>query len=63
MTGTILSGRVDSGDNIEIAAIKQTKKVKSMQMFRKSVDKAKKGDRVGICVAKLDPKDLERGLV
>lgn len=63
MTGTVLKGRVENGDNIEVAAIKQTKKVKSMQMFRKPVDKAQKGDRVGICVSKLDPKDLERGLV
>lgn len=63
MTGTVLKGRVENGDNVEIASIKQTKKVKSMQMFRKPVEKAQKGDRVGICVSKLDPKELERGLV
>lgn len=63
MTGTILKGKVEIGDNIEIASLKQTKKVKSMQMFKKPVDKAQKGDRVGICVAKLDPKELERGLI
>lgn len=32
-------------------------------MFRKPVEKAQKGDRVGIWVAKLDSKELERGLV
>ena len=63
MTGTVLKGKVENGDNIEIANLQQTKKVKSMQMFRKTVQKAEKGDRVGICVAKLDAKDLERGLV
>ena len=63
MTGTVLKGRIENGDNIEIASMKQDKKVKSMQMFRKPVDKAQKGDRVGIWVSKLDPKSLERGLV
>ena len=48
MTGTVLKGRIENGDNIEIASMKQDKKVKSMQMFRKPVDKAQKGDRVGI---------------
>ncbi|CAI2364221.1 unnamed protein product [Moneuplotes crassus] len=63
ITGTVLRGMVENGDNIEISSLMQSKKVKSMQMFRKPVDKALKGDRVGICVAKLDPKDLERGIV
>lgn len=48
MTGTVLKGCVDVGDNIEIALLKQDKKVKSMQMFRKPITSAKKGDRVGI---------------
>lgn len=63
MTGTVLRGRVENGDSIEVASLKQVKKVKSMQSFRVPVEKVQKGDRVGICVAKLDPKDLERGLV
>ena len=63
MTGTVLKGSVGIGDTIEVASLKQEKKVKSMQMFRKPIDIAKKGDRVGIWVSKLDPKDLERGLV
>lgn len=40
-----------------------TKKIKSVQMFRKPVSSAKQGDRVGVCVTQFDPKLLERGVV
>ncbi|XP_053325558.1 selenocysteine-specific elongation factor [Spea bombifrons] len=63
MTGTILSGSVNVNDNVEIPALKVTKKVKSMQMFHKPVNGAIQGDRLGICVTQFDPKLLERGLV
>nr|XP_021150250.1 selenocysteine-specific elongation factor isoform X1 [Columba livia] len=63
MTGTILSGSVSLGDNVEIPALKVTKKVKSMQMFHTPVTYAIQGDRVGICVTQFDPKLLERGLI
>jgi len=62
MTGTVLSGAVKVGDNIELPSLKVEKKVKSMQMFRKPVQVAKQGDRVGICVAQLDAKEIERDL-
>ncbi|OCT83361.1 hypothetical protein XELAEV_18025901mg [Xenopus laevis] len=63
MTGTILSGSISLNDNVEIPALKVTKKVKSMQMFHKPVSRAMQGDRLGICVTQFDPKLLERGLV
>ncbi|CAB3367579.1 Hypothetical predicted protein [Cloeon dipterum] len=63
MTGTVLQGAVKINDQVEIPAIKETRKVKSMQMFRQPVDKASQGDRLGICVTQFDPKLLERGLV
>ena len=62
MTGTMLNGKVAVNDNVEIPSLKITRKVKSMQMFRQSVDQAIQGDRVGICVTQFDPKQLERGL-
>jgi selenocysteine-specific elongation factor len=37
MTGTVLGGQVKVSDTIEIPILKQEKKVKSMQMFRKPV--------------------------
>ncbi|XP_007666510.2 selenocysteine-specific elongation factor [Ornithorhynchus anatinus] len=63
MTGTILSGSISLGDNVEIPALKVVKKVKSMQMFHTPVTTAMQGDRLGICVTQFDPKLLERGLV
>merc|ERR1719392_262765 len=63
MTGTVLNGGVGINDNIEIPVIQVTKKVKSMQMFRKPVTAASQGDRVGICVTQFDSSKLERGIV
>lgn len=63
MTGTVLNGMVATNDTIEIPAIQVTKKVKSMQMFRKPVNSACQGDRVGICVTQFDSSKLERGIV
>jgi selenocysteine-specific elongation factor len=63
MTGTVLDGSIKLNDLIEIPTLQVTKKVKSMQMFRKAVQKCSQGDRVGICVTQFDAKLLERGLV
>ncbi|XP_071375115.1 selenocysteine-specific elongation factor isoform X1 [Centroberyx affinis] len=63
MTGTILQGSLAINDTVEIPALKVTKKVKSVQMFRKPVLGALQGDRVGVCVTQFDPKLLERGVV
>ncbi|XP_034022541.1 selenocysteine-specific elongation factor [Thalassophryne amazonica] len=63
MTGTVLQGSLAINDTVEIPALKVTKKVKSLQMFRKPVSGAMQGDRVGVCVTQFDPKLLERGLV
>lgn len=63
MTGTVLQGSLAVNDMVEIPTLKVTKKVKSMQMFRKPVSRAVQGDRVGVCVTQFDPKLLERGAV
>uniref|UniRef100_A0A3B5MXY9 Selenocysteine-specific elongation factor n=1 Tax=Xiphophorus couchianus TaxID=32473 RepID=A0A3B5MXY9_9TELE len=63
MTGTILQGSLAVNDTVEIPVLKVTKKIKSVQMFRKPVSGAMQGDRVGVCVTQFDPKLLERGLV
>ncbi|XP_028825701.1 selenocysteine-specific elongation factor isoform X2 [Denticeps clupeoides] len=63
MTGTILQGAININDNVEIPALKVTRKVKSLQMFRRPVNTAVQGDRVGVCVTQFDPKLLERGVV
>uniref|UniRef100_H2YEH6 Selenocysteine-specific elongation factor n=1 Tax=Ciona savignyi TaxID=51511 RepID=H2YEH6_CIOSA len=63
MTGTVLSGKVSVNDTVEISNLQATKKVKSIQMFRKPTSSVKQGDRAGLCVTQFDPKLLERGLV
>ncbi|XP_055069320.2 selenocysteine-specific elongation factor [Misgurnus anguillicaudatus] len=63
ITGTILQGSLSVNDTVEIPALKVTRKVKSVQMFRKPVSSAIQGDRVGVCVTQFDPKLLERGVV
>uniref|UniRef100_A0A3B4B9C7 Selenocysteine-specific elongation factor n=1 Tax=Periophthalmus magnuspinnatus TaxID=409849 RepID=A0A3B4B9C7_9GOBI len=63
MTGTILQGALAINDTVEIPALKVTKKVKSIQMFRKPASTAMQGDRVGVCVTQFDPKLLERGVI
>lgn len=62
LTGTVLSGNVNVNDNIEIPNLLITKKVKSMQIFKKTVKSASQGDRVALCVSNLDPKSIERGI-
>ncbi|CAG0898268.1 unnamed protein product [Cyprideis torosa] len=63
LTGTVLQGAVVVNQTVEIPALRITRKVKSMQVFRKSVSSVKVGDRVGICLTQVDSSAFERGLV
>jgi selenocysteine-specific elongation factor len=40
----------------------QSRKVKSIQMYRRPVQRAAQGDRIGLCVSNLDPELIERGI-
>ena len=62
LTGTVLSGSMKIGMEIDFPELKQQRKIKSMQMFKKPVQAAAQGDRVGVCVTQLDAKMLERGI-
>lgn len=48
---------------IEIADLKQSRKIKSMQSFRESVKTISAGDRAGICVQSLEADAIERTLI
>lgn len=66
LTGTVLSGSVKPAQNIVVPSLGEAgkgKKVRSLQMFKKPVQEAQQGDRVAMCVAALDAKELERGIV
>ncbi|RHY43643.1 hypothetical protein DYB30_004201 [Aphanomyces astaci] len=62
LTGTVLSGQLRVNDTIALPMLGVEKKVKSLQMFHASVDKAIQGDRVAIRVHGLDASAMERGL-
>ncbi|KAG2492709.1 hypothetical protein HYH03_009122 [Edaphochlamys debaryana] len=62
LTGTVLQGTVSVNDVIELPALKITRPVKSMQVFKTPVPSASAGDRVGLCVTQLEAGLLERGL-
>ncbi|XP_063227271.1 selenocysteine-specific elongation factor isoform X2 [Bacillus rossius redtenbacheri] len=63
LTGTVLQGAVRVGDVVEVASLGLARKVRSLQMFRRPVEQAGQGDRLGMCLTQLDPGALERGMV
>lgn len=62
LTGTVARGKLSIGDALELPALKQQRKVKSMQIFRRPVSSCQQGDRVGICVTQLEAHGVERGI-
>ncbi|KAG1676850.1 hypothetical protein FOA52_010359 [Chlamydomonas sp. UWO 241] len=62
MTGTLLRGSVSVGQVVELPELKLQRPVRSIQAFRRPVTSAQQGDRVGVCVAQLDPTLIERGI-
>lgn len=58
-----MQGSVNVNDNIELPLIKEQRKIKSLQMFRKPVQNAQMGDRVGVCVTQFNAKLMERGVI
>ncbi|XP_055701273.1 selenocysteine-specific elongation factor [Phlebotomus papatasi] len=62
-TGTVLQGSVRVGDEVEVAQLKLSRKVKTIQMFRTPLQEAKQGDRIGISITQFDAKSLERGFI
>lgn len=62
-TGTLLQGCVAVNDNVELPQLGERRKVKSIQMFRKQVEQAAAGDRIGLGVTQLNTKLMERGII
>lgn len=62
LTGTVARGALAVGDPLELPALKQTRKVKSIQVFRRPVQGCAQGDRVGVCVTQLEAGAVERGV-
>ena len=62
-TGTVLAGEVRVNAALEVPSLKLERKVKSIQMFRQPVNRAARGDRVGVCLAGFDAGSMERGFL
>ncbi|ENN95598.1 selenocysteine-specific translation elongation factor [Methanocaldococcus villosus KIN24-T80] len=63
VTGTIHKGTLKVGDNVIILPINYDVKVKSIQCFKKDVEMAKAGDRVGVALLNVEPESIYRGCV
>ena len=63
MTGTVLRGSVEPNQNVELVDHGESRRVKSIQQFRRPSSRAVAGERAGLCLTKLDASKLERGLL
>ena len=64
-TGRVESGKIKTGEEVEIVGIKETKKsvCTGVEMFRKLLDSGEAGDNVGILLRGIERTDIERGQV
>jgi selenocysteine-specific elongation factor len=61
VTGTIIRGRVNVGDDVEISPMNRICRVKSIQTFGESRSQAEAGDRAGIALQGIDHRSISRG--
>ncbi|HVA99397.1 MAG TPA: EF-Tu/IF-2/RF-3 family GTPase, partial [Bacteroidia bacterium] len=65
-TGRIETGVINSGDNVELIGMQETKltsTITGVEMFRKILDRGEAGDNVGLLLRGIDKKDIRRGMV
>lgn len=63
VTGTLVSGRLTTGDTVEILPAGLPSKVRSLQVHNRKVDEASAGQRVAVNLTGLDVDDVARGSV
>ncbi|MFX1389858.1 MAG: GTP-binding protein [Promethearchaeota archaeon] len=61
LTGTILNGKLEINQNLDILPLKTSGRVKNIQIFHHDVSSAKAGDRVGINIKGIDLNKVYRG--
>jgi selenocysteine-specific elongation factor len=62
VTGTVIEGSIKVSDTVEFPQINEQKQIKSIQMFKKSVERANQGDRIGMLFKQLEATKIERGI-
>jgi selenocysteine-specific elongation factor len=61
ITGTILKGKLNLNQELDVIPVNTSGKVKSIQIFHQNVSEAKAGDRVGVNIKGIDIKRVYRG--
>jgi len=61
ITGTILKGRLNLNQDLDVIPVNTSGRVKTIQIFHQNVNEAKAGDRVGVNIKGLDVKKVYRG--
>src|SRR5215510_466952 len=63
VTGTLISGQIREGDELELLPLKVNVRVRGLQVHNKSVQEAHAGQRTAVNVAGIDTAQIERGMV
>jgi selenocysteine-specific elongation factor len=63
VTGTLISGKITEGDELELLPTKVNVRVRGLQVHNKSVHEAHAGQRTAVNLAGIDTAQIERGMV
>ncbi|HSE16493.1 MAG TPA: selenocysteine-specific translation elongation factor [Pyrinomonadaceae bacterium] len=63
VTGTLISGQINEGDELELLPLKVNVRVRGLQVHNKSVHEAHAGQRTAVNLAGIDTAQIERGMV
>jgi selenocysteine-specific elongation factor len=63
VTGTLISGQIREGDELELLPLKVNVRVRGLQVHNKSVTEAHAGQRTAVNLAGIDTAQIERGMV
>ena len=63
VTGTLISGKITEGDELELLPSKVNVRVRGLQVHNKSVHEAHAGQRTAVNLAGIDTAQIQRGMV
>src|SRR5215211_2661256 len=63
VTGTLISGKITEGDELELLPVKVNVRVRGLQVHNKAVHEAHAGQRTAVNLAGIDTSQIERGMV
>jgi selenocysteine-specific elongation factor len=63
VTGTLISGKITEGDELELLPLKVNVRVRGLQVHNKPVHDAHAGQRTAVNLAGIDTAQIERGMV